>query len=138
MAPEIKGPGMLWVTSRISKESESILDEPTFLKWYDEDHIAEIVSTEGIKDAFRYVDVEKGSSCPPSKPFLAIYPMPDLAFTQGQAFKNIRVKSEILPASGIIYDMADMDVSYLGLVGKTEGEEKKGECAILGKGGGLV
>jgi hypothetical protein len=52
--------------------------------------------------------------------------MPDLAFTQGPEFKSVRVKSDILPGSGIIYDMADMDVSYLGLVGKTESKDKKG------------
>jgi hypothetical protein len=125
MAEVIKGPGMLWVTSRISKETQSILDESTFLKWYDEDHIAEIVATDGIKDAFRYIDMEKGSPSAP-KPVLAFYPMPDLAFTQGQAFKNIKVKSDILPASGIIYDLADLDVSYLGLVGKTEAKTKNG------------
>lgn len=121
---------MLWVTSRISQEAKSILDEPTFLKWYDEDHIPELVSTSGIKDAFRYVDVNKGTPSSSSKPFLALYPMADLAFTQSAEFVNVRVKSAVLPASGIIYDMADMDVSYLGLVGRTEAGEKKGECAI--------
>jgi hypothetical protein len=125
MSEAIKGPGMLWVTSRISKSAQDILDEETFLKWYDDDHIAEIVETDGIKDAFRYVDVEKGSPSVP-KPFLAFYPMPDLAFTQGPGFKNIRVKSDILPGSGIVYDLADIDVSYIGLVGKTEAKAKTG------------
>jgi len=128
MSAEIKGPGLLWVTSRISPSARNILDEQTFLKWYDEDHIAEIIEREGIKDAFRYINVEKGS---PSviKPFLAFYPMPDLAFTQGPEFKKIRVKSDILPASGIVYDLADIDVSYFGLVGKTGGKAKKGILA---------
>ncbi|KAF2743522.1 hypothetical protein M011DRAFT_451025 [Sporormia fimetaria CBS 119925] len=126
----IKGQGMLWVTSRISKESQDVLDEPTFLKWYDEDHIAEVSTTSGIRDAFRYVDVEKDSA-PASKPFLAFYPMPDLAFTQGEEFRKIRVKSDMLPGSGIIYDMADMDVSYLGLVGKTNGENRQGPADYL-------
>lgn len=52
--------------------------------------------------------------------------MPDLAFTQGEGFRNIRVKSDILPEPGIIYDLADIDVGYLGLVGKTEAKGKKG------------
>ena len=126
MTEAIKGPGMLWVTSRIAKSAQDILDEETFLKWYDEDHIAEIVETDGIKDAFRYIDVEKGSPSIP-KPFLAFYPMPDLAFTQGPGFRNIRVKSDLLPGSGIIYDLADIDVSYIGLLGKTEAKAKTGK-----------
>ncbi len=43
--PAIKGPGVLYVTSRISRDD--ILDEDTFFKWYDEDHIDEIVNTSG-------------------------------------------------------------------------------------------
>ncbi|KAH7139328.1 hypothetical protein B0J11DRAFT_555732 [Dendryphion nanum] len=134
MSENIKGPGMLWVTSRISKSSADILDETTFLKWYDDDHIAEIVATDGIRNAFRYVHVDKesalGSAVAP-KPFLAFYPMDDLAFTQGAAFKQIRVKSDILPGSGIIYDLADIDVSYLGLVGKSDAKAKKEPAQYL-------
>ncbi|KAF2264730.1 hypothetical protein CC78DRAFT_516192 [Lojkania enalia] len=125
MASSIKGPGMLWVTSRIASSSKDILDEETFMKWYDEDHITEIIATSGINDAFRYIDAEKDS---PNvlKPFLAFYPMPDLAFTLGQEFKNIKVKSDILPGTRIIYDMADLDVLYYGLIRKTEARRNKG------------
>jgi hypothetical protein len=123
--PAIKGPGMLWVTSRVAPSAASILTEETFLKWYDEDHIAEIVETSGIKNAFRYINVEKGTPSAP-KPFLAFYPMPDLAFTQGDEFRKIRVKSDILPGSGIVYDLGDIDVSYFGLLGKSGGEGRKG------------
>jgi hypothetical protein len=125
MSAEIKGPGILWVTSRIAASAKDILSEEVFLKWYDDDHIAEIIETSGIKDAFRYINVEKGSSSAP-KPFLAFYPMEDLAFTQGAEFKKIKVKSDILPGTGICYDMADIDVGYFGLVGKTEAKAKKG------------
>ena len=45
--PAIKGPGVLYVTSRISRDE--ILDEDTFFKWYDEDHIDEIVNTSGMR-----------------------------------------------------------------------------------------
>lgn len=130
MGAEMKGPGILWVTSRIAASAKDILDEETFMKWYDDDHIAEIVETEGIKDAFRYINVERGSPSVP-KPFLAFYPMPDLAFTQGPDFKRIRVKSDILPGSGIVYDLADIDVGYYGLVGKTEATAKKGMGASV-------
>lgn len=118
----IQGPGMLFVRSRISPTSKNILDEGTFLKWYDDEHIAKVVSTSGIQSAFRYVDVSKSLPTGDSqnlKPFLAVYPMRELAFTLSDEFKRINVKSENLPSSGIIYDLADMDVSYLGFLGAT-------------------
>ena len=122
--PAIKGPGLLYVQGRISRPD--ILDEETFLKWYDEDHIAEIVETSGMKTAFRYRDVDFEEKVKrKEKPYLAFYPMQDLAFTQGDEFRNIRVKSPILPDTGIIYDLAEMDVRYLGLVKKTEPKTKK-------------
>lgn len=133
MAEEIKGPGMLWVTSRIAASSKDLLDEKTYLRWYDDDHIAEIVRCSGIEDGFRYVHVDKTSSIgsgAAGKPFLAFYPMPDLRFTQGDEFKHIRVRSDILPGSGIIYDLADIDVSYLGLVGKSESLGKNGRALV--------
>ena len=43
--PAIKGPGVLYVTSRIARDD--VLDEDTYFKWYDEDHIDEIVNTSG-------------------------------------------------------------------------------------------
>ena len=125
MSTEIKGPGVLWVTSRIAASAEDILSEEVYLRWYDEDHIAEIIETSGIKDAFRYINTEKGTPSAP-KPYLAFYPMQDLAFTQGLEFKNIKVKSDILPGTGICYDMADIDVGYFELVGKTDAKAKKG------------
>jgi hypothetical protein len=119
MASKIEGPGMLYVTSRISRKD--ILSEEVYMKWYDEDHIAEIMETSGIKSAFRYIDTDKSAS----KPYLAFYPMPEIAFTQGPEFKKIRVKSDILPGSGICYDLADIDVRYYGHTatdGKRQGE----------------
>ncbi|KAK3707111.1 hypothetical protein LTR37_012280 [Vermiconidia calcicola] len=117
--PMIKGPGLLYVQSRI--ERQDVLDEETFFKWYDEDHISEIVDTPGMKSAFRYraVDFEERNK-KKEKPYLAFYPMQDMAFTQGDEFRNIKVKSPLLPETGIIYDLAEMDVRYLSLVQKTE------------------
>lgn len=123
MKDSINGPGLLYVRSRIAQSAKDILDEKTFLGWYDDDHIAEVVSTSGICSGFRYIDVAKisalGSSNNP-KPFLAFYPMDDMRFTLGDEFRNIKVKSDLLPGSGIVYDIADFDVSYLGLEMKAE------------------
>ncbi|KAF1847009.1 uncharacterized protein K460DRAFT_277480 [Cucurbitaria berberidis CBS 394.84] len=125
MSETIKGPGILWVQSRIAQSARDSFTEPNFLHWYDEEHIAEVISTSGIKNAFRYVDMNKTSPCGDSansKPFLAFYPMSDLAFTLGDEFRNIAVKSDKLPGSGVIYDLADLDVSYLGFIGATTRE----------------
>ncbi|KAK5712557.1 hypothetical protein LTR17_017938 [Elasticomyces elasticus] len=122
-APRMEGPGMLFVTSKISRKD--VLSEETFMNWYDDDHIAEIVTTGGIKDAYRYVETS-GSVV---KPYLAFYPMADVAFTQGERFRQIRVKSSLLPEPGIIYDLADIDVRYLGLT-KTIGS-RKGDAELL-------
>jgi hypothetical protein len=124
MTESIHGPGILFVRSRISSP---LLSESTFLQWYDDDHIPEVVATSGIKSGFRYVDVNKTSSAGDArnaKPFLAVYPMDDLTFTQGDEFRGIRVKSDLLPRSGIVYDLTEMDVSYSGLKEKTEGTGK--------------
>ena len=128
MAQNIKGPGMLWVVGNINKSPTNPLNEDAFLKWYDEDHIDEIITTSGIHNAFRCLHVDKASpfgtkDCP--KPYLAFYPMEDLAFTQGDEFRGIKVKSDLLPGTGIVYDMADMDVGYYGLM--SQSGTRKGE-----------
>jgi hypothetical protein len=76
-----------------------------------------------IKPLSRYVDFNKSSPEDEHKPFLAIYPMRDMGFTLSEEFKGINVKSDILPGSGVVYDLADMDVSYLGLKGTTKKKE---------------
>ena len=116
------------MTSRIARED--VLNEKTFFNWYDEDHIDEIVQTSGMKSAFRYLDVEiEEKTKKKEKGYLAFYPMQDLAFTQGEEFRGIRVKSDMLPDTGIIYDLVDFDVRYLGLVEKTEPKQAKKAAA---------
>lgn len=123
-AQNIKGPGLLYVTSKISRKD--IMSEETYFKWYDEDHIDEIVNTDGIKSAYRYIDTNPRAD----KPFLAFYPMPDITFTQGEQFRKIRVKSDILPGTGICYDLADIDVRYLGLIDKIGLRKGVAECLV--------
>jgi hypothetical protein len=77
------------------------------------------METSGISDAYRYIDNNKDAA----KPYLAFYPMPDLAFTQGAEFKKIRVKSDLLPGTQICYDLADIDVRYYGLTDKIGSRE---------------
>lgn len=109
MSSSIKGPGILYVTSKIARAD--ILDEKAYMKWYEDDHIAEIMQTSEIKSALRYKNIDPSVD----KPFLVTYPMTDIAFTQGEEFKKIKVHSELLPGGGPIYDLADIDVRYYGL-----------------------
>ena len=45
-----------------------------------------------------------------------MYPMEDIAFTQGEEFRKIKVHSKLLPGSGLCYDLADIDVRYYNLI----------------------
>jgi len=123
-AQNVKGPGMLYVRAKISRPD--LMTEEVYMKWYDEDHIAEIVSTDGIKSAYRYINTDTTAQWP----YLAFYPMSDMAFTQGERFRKIRVKSDLLPGTGICYDLADNDVRYLSLV-ETLGPKRKGVASCL-------
>ncbi|KAH7083819.1 hypothetical protein FB567DRAFT_92489 [Paraphoma chrysanthemicola] len=135
MTSSIQGPGLLHVRSRISPSAASILSESTYLKWYDDEHITEVVSTSGINSGFRYIDINKTSVCGDAanpKPFLAFYPMEKLEFTLGDEFRKIGFQSENLPGTGIVYDLADLDVSYLGLEGVTRRKkEGKGSAKFI-------
>lgn len=83
------------------------------------------METSGINDAYRYINNDSKAS----KPYLAFYPMPDLAFTQGEEFKKIRVKSDLLPGSQICFDLADFDARYYSLIGKIG--SRKGVASTL-------
>ncbi|OAA57403.1 Dimeric alpha-beta barrel [Niveomyces insectorum RCEF 264] len=108
MSEEIKGPGILYVEARIARPD--LMDEDTYMNWYDNDHIAEIVATSGVDSAFRYI--RRGVDWP----YLAMYEMRDVAFTQGDEFRRIRVHSDLLPGSKLIYDLADNNVRYYRLL----------------------
>jgi len=128
---------MLWVTANITDSPTNTLTEEQYMRWYDDDHIAEIIQTSGMPNAFRYYDVDKASprgtqQCP--KPFLAFYPMADVAFLTGPEFRNIKVHSDLLPGTGLCYDVAETDVAYFSFIGQSGmlsgtqgGTEGKGE-----------
>jgi hypothetical protein len=121
--PKMSGPGILYVISKIASPD---LNEETYIKWYEDDHIAEIMLTSGIKSALRYKSIDPSVD----KPFMVTYPMEDIGFTQGEEFKKITVHSDILPGGGPIYDLADIDVHYYQLVQTFDpkGPTKEGEC----------
>ena len=123
MASAPHGTGIIWAQSRISTEAKDVLDENTFLTWYDEEHIADVVATSAVQSGFRYLDANKTSPCGNEgnhMPFLALYPVPDLSFMLGDEFKKIRVQSDKLPGSGVVFDSVDFEISSLGILDKTE------------------
>ncbi|KAH6660051.1 hypothetical protein BKA67DRAFT_38523 [Truncatella angustata] len=101
MAKELSGPGSLYVESKIA--NPKILDETTYLKWYDEVHIPEIIQMTGIKSARRFKDINPDAD----KPYLAIYPLKDIAFLGSEEFKHYTIKSDLLPGTGDITELAD-------------------------------
>jgi len=115
----IKGPGLLYVNSKIARTD--LLDEERYMKWYGQDHIAEILLTSGFHSAVCFKDINAKAD----KPYLVMYPMEDIAFTQGEEFKKIKVHSDLLPNGGPIYDLADFEVRYYGLVQKYEPKSTK-------------
>jgi hypothetical protein len=76
--------------------------------------------------AYSYINVNESSDPANPKPFLAFYPLDDMAFTLSDEFKKISVQSENLPASGVVYDMADFDVSYMGFATKSRSRAGEG------------
>jgi hypothetical protein len=106
MVENSKGPGVLKVQSKIVKKD--MLDQETYMKWYDEDHIPEILATSGVNSAWRFINNDPDAE----EPFLAFYPVDDLAFLQSDEFKGITVDSKLLPENTVIYDLADFNVRY--------------------------
>ncbi|ROT38962.1 hypothetical protein SODALDRAFT_294125 [Sodiomyces alkalinus F11] len=109
--PPVSGRGLLYVNSAI--ERTDVLDEEKFMDWYDNDHIAEVLETSGVSSAWRFKDVEFGKV---EKPYLAMYPLEDIGFTQTDEFKKIRVHSDKIPGGAAIYDVANFDVRVYNLI----------------------
>ncbi|KAK6063489.1 putative alpha/beta hydrolase [Seiridium cupressi] len=110
MAETISGPGCLYVESRISKPG--ILDEKTYLKWYGEDHIVDLLQISGIGSARVLKDVNPDAD----KPYLVLYPLDDLGIMKSDDMKNIKARSDLLPGTGNIYDLADFDSRFDSLI----------------------
>jgi hypothetical protein len=119
MVSKASGPGLLYVNSKIISPD---LSPELFTEWYQDIHIRDIFLTTGIKSAFRYFT----SSSEPAtieRPYLALYPLKDVAFLNSAEFKAIPIHSDILPVeSKSIFDLADFDTRYYTNIGKLGGE----------------
>lgn len=124
MASEAKGPGLLYVNSKITS---SKLSPELFAKWYEDVHIPDIFETSGIKTAYRYYTTSPDPAAV-ERPYLALYPLRDVSFLQTAEFKSIPVQSDLVPTeSKCIFDLADFDTRYYTNIAKHE-SNTGGKC----------
>lgn len=97
-----KTPGLLYASSKISQPD--ILDEKSFLEWYDEEHIPELIQTSGFDSAFRFIDSNPDSE----RPYLAVYPTKDFSFFKSDEFTGMKsLQSNKLPGTGAAAEVMD-------------------------------
>jgi hypothetical protein len=124
--PEQTGPGLLFVNSKIRRTD--ILDEETFTKWYSSEHIPDMLKTSGVSSVLRL----KNKDPKAEKPYLVLYPMQNIGFTQSEELKNVRIHSDLLPGGGPFDEYIDMDVRVYSFVDKYEpnGRTEPGELKL--------
>ncbi|KAH9203624.1 hypothetical protein DL95DRAFT_377594 [Leptodontidium sp. 2 PMI_412] len=122
--PTLNGPGIIYVRSKLVRTD--VLDEETYIKWYEKDHIPDILEKTPIKSAFRFSNVDPKAD----RPYLLMYPMENLAAIHGEGFKMLNVNSDFMPDKGAPYDYADLDFRDYKLIqkynptGNSEGKTK--------------
>lgn len=102
----MSGPGLLFVTSKITKPD--VVSEDVFMKWYDTEHIPDLLATTGFDAAFRYRNVDSKAD----RPYMVAYPMRDIAFGGSDEFKSLRLHSKLFPDDGLCFNVADFDMRY--------------------------
>ncbi|PMD32128.1 hypothetical protein L207DRAFT_640428 [Hyaloscypha variabilis F] len=114
-APPAPGPGLLLVNSEISHPE--ILNEETFIKCL----------------SLRFQNKDPKAE----RPYLVLYPMGDIGFTQSDEFKKIGIYSDLLPGGAPINDIVDMDVRVYSFIDKYEpnGPVRPGQTKLLIPGG---
>jgi hypothetical protein len=100
-APRLKVPGLFIVNSKITRPD--ILSEENFIKWYSE-------------SALRFKNADPKAD----GPFLVLYPMDDVGFTQSDEFRKIGVYSDLLPGGAPVYDLTDMNARIYSFIDKYE------------------
>ena len=109
MAGQLSGPGILSVRSKIVRPG--ILDEDTYLRWYDDEHVPILTQTSGIHSGWRCRDTD-----PDSDKHWAFYSLEDLAFLRSDEFLSAKLTSDSLPGSGSVIDLADFDSRFYSLI----------------------
>ena len=86
----LSGPGIIFSRSR-PKPGKLPLD--IYHKWYNEEHIPDVLATCVVSEAWRYEDLNEDAPIP----FVAIYRIPDLAEMQKPAFRDLKMTGNLLP-----------------------------------------
>ncbi|KAF2416909.1 hypothetical protein EJ08DRAFT_572203, partial [Tothia fuscella] len=138
-------PGIVWVASQVTRPQN--LTEDTFTKWYEDQHVDEVVSLPGIRSAARYeaipLDQISGLQLPkvPSSTqvtesppwlmkakWLTCYDMLDVEYRQTREFKGLdgqdTPKDDLLPK---IFINAKFETRF----GRLESNDRPGKPANL-------
>jgi hypothetical protein len=87
-APELKVPSLLFVNTKITRPD--IFNEATFINWYSDEHIPEILGKSWVKSALRF----KNADPKVDMPYLVLYPVNDFGFTQSDEFQKIPINQQ--------------------------------------------
>jgi hypothetical protein len=105
----MSSPGILHARSRIHRKPAFALDEPTFLEWYQTEHIPDVFAAGGVPTASQW----KSQDPEDEFPYLTAYELPDLATMTTKEFAAIPAKSDRSLRGNQIADMLELDVAVL-------------------------
>lgn len=110
--PPLTGPGIIWTNSVPLPP----LSEGVFNEWYEKHHIPDIRKAKpgptGCVAAWRF----KSRDAARTRPYLAIYLLPDLSFLQSSEFGQVQMHHDLLPEGGPVQKYADFDTRYYRLI----------------------
>jgi hypothetical protein len=113
----LKGPGIMWVNSKITKSEE--MPQSLFTDWYDQVHIPDVLTVEGIVAGWRYESKDKDDQVP----YLAIYSIPELEVIQKNIeFKSVPHHHEMLHGGRSIHLYAKFDTRFYKRIQTYENE----------------
>lgn len=135
----MSNPGLILAHSRI-KPTPAVpftLTEPTFLKWYQTEHIPDVFVAGQTVRASQW----KSLSSTDEFPYLTIYELPDLGVTATDSFKAIPTKSQRFLGGYDLTELIDLDVvlvrGSLAEVGSVGKGGKKGTWLAVVHGVGI-
>ncbi|RDI79248.1 hypothetical protein Vi05172_g10704 [Venturia inaequalis] len=111
--------GLITSYSNITKPK--VLSDDQFNTWYNTVHIPDVLSTGAVTTAYRFRQADPESS----KPYMAIYFVPDLAAIESKAFKNISMTHSSLPDGASIHDLAHFDTRIYSFTQEYVNEEQE-------------
>jgi len=109
-SPSPTGPGIIVVRFKLRDSSD--ISQDLLEKWYDEVHIPDVLTTGGVKSAWRWkaADPEYGNQN------MVLYKLPDLAFMQDPKFQSIPITSDLLPSGEPMTKHTEFEIRTYSLV----------------------